>query len=175
MEYIILIVIGIVAIVAGYAGIKYYIARVSEKYNYDIDGAWTKYIPVVAWFIVILKMFFCEIKGTTNNWQIDVVIIVFSAILYSVILYIKTKSIVHSILISVLQNIIGFVYVLTTLIVIIFGRNKGRQAVSSPQNQEIQYDVNPSNAQSDENQFDKIEGLTDRESQEMTDRRNMYL
>ena len=106
----ILIFLGIVAVLIGaYIGIKVYVQHVSEKFNYNIEGSITRFIPVAAWLVVVVMEVVGEIKGTEVSAPLEIAIIVISIVAYTIILYVKTKSILHSILVSVLKSVVGMV------------------------------------------------------------------
>lgn len=106
----ILIFVGVIALLIGaYVGIKVYVQKVSEKYNYNIEGSITRFIPVGAWVAVVVMEVLAEIRSTETSLPLEIAIIVISVVVYAIILYVKTKSILHSILISILKSVVGMV------------------------------------------------------------------
>lgn len=139
-------VLGAAALIGAYIGIRVYFKHVSEKYGYDITKSWTRFIPVLAWIGVIV----IEEGMEGNKIPMEIAVVVVCLAIYALILYFKTKSIVHSIVVALLQTIVAFVVAIVFLFKIVLGAFTGGNSnnrSSSAGNVDIyQYDNAGSNS-----------------------------
>lgn len=141
MEFFVYLLIAIVVLIAAYVGAMKYFEHVSVKYGYDISGSWTRYIPAAAWVILIIMGLLEEIRGDSGELSTKILILVAATIIYGVILFVKTKSILHSILVCLIQTVIGIATALMFVLRLFFGGGSGNRSNSSSGNVNIyEYD-----------------------------------
>lgn len=104
-------IIGVVVAIAGYFGARAYFDKVSKAYGYDINGSLSRFIPVLGWFAALGL----EMAGE-SNMPLEIGIIVAAAVAYGVLIYFKTKSVLHSILVALINAVISLLVFLFVIL-----------------------------------------------------------
>lgn len=94
---------GIALAIVGYVLSKAYFDKVGARFSYDINGSKTRFIPLIGWGVVLALEL-----SENSNIPLEIVAVVVATALYAVILYKKTNSILHSILVALINSVVSF-------------------------------------------------------------------